>query len=225
MMHEQRSRMIDSPWILAHLPVGVWVGNVPDGSVAYANQAFEEILGRKAVPGIPIGDAPTAYALLDRQGRPYPVDQLPFGRVMATGRPTVVDDLVVRRGDRDVSIRAFGSPKFDATGRLTHVIVAFIDITREVAADAQRRTVESRLQFVCSHAPILPRKVVWVTRSNIRICRKAALPALPRAARSAADDREPSRNAAGRLRSWLGVVRKAPSGLVSPRARRRVVRD
>jgi len=176
MMHEQRTRMIDLAWILAHLPVGVWVGKVPDGSVAYANHAFEEIMGRKAVPGIPVGDAPIAYALLDRQGRPYPVDRLPFGRVLATSRPTVVEDLVVRRTDRDVSIRAFGSPMFDATGTLTHVIVAFIDITREVAADAERRMVESRLQFVCSHAPI----VIWLAdnQGTITLSEGAGLEAL-----------------------------------------------
>ena len=168
--------MIDLPSILAHLPVGVWVGNVPDGSVAYANNAFEEIMGRKAVPGVPIGDAPIAYTLLDRQGRPYPASQLAFARVAATGRPTVIDDLVVRRADRDVNIRAFGAPIFEPTGRLTHVIVAFIDITREVAAEAQRRTVESRLQFVCSHAPI----VIWLAdnQGNVTLSEGAGLEAL-----------------------------------------------
>ncbi len=168
--------MIDRPRILDDLPVGVWVGQAPEGSVAYANRAFEEILGRKAVPGIPIGEAPAAYALLDRAGRPYPADRLPFARVLASGKSTVVDDLVTRRPEGDVNIRAFGSPLFDRAGRLTHVIVVFIDITREVAADTERRMVEARLQFVCGHAPI----VVWLAdkQGNILLSEGAGLASL-----------------------------------------------
>ncbi len=168
--------MIDRPRILDDLPVGVWVGQAPGGAVAYANRAFEEILGRKAVPGIPIGDAPAAYALLDRSGRPYPADRLPFARVLASGKATVVDDLVTRRPEGDVNIRAFGSPIFDAAGRLTHVIVAFIDITREVAAETERRLVEARLQFVCGHAPI----VIWLAdkQGNILLSEGAGLASL-----------------------------------------------
>ena len=80
-------------------------------------------------------------------------------RVMTTRAPVVVDDLVIRRADSDVYIRAFGSPIFGADGALTHVIVAFLDISKEAEAEAERRLMEERLLFACNHAPI----AVWMT--------------------------------------------------------------
>ena len=65
----------------------------------------------------------------------------------------MVDDIVIRRGESDVYVRAFGAPVVDANGRLTHVIVAFSDITKEVAAQVERQRVEERLRFACDHAP------------------------------------------------------------------------
>ena len=157
-----QSAMIDRPWILDDLPVGVWVGSVPDGSAVYANKTFQRILGMESVPSSKIGDVPQTYGIIDRAGNPYPVDQLPFARVVATRAPTVVDDLVARRPNGDVNIRAFGSPIFDAAGTLTHVIVAFLDITKEVHADAERKLIEERLRFACNHAPI----AFWMSDAN-----------------------------------------------------------
>jgi len=83
-------------------------------------------------------------------------------RVVAARAPVVVDDIIARRPDGDVNIRAFGQPVFASDGTLTHVIVAFLDVTKEVQADAERRMVEARLQFVCANAPI----VIWLTDAN-----------------------------------------------------------
>jgi PAS domain S-box-containing protein len=151
--------MIDRPWILDDLPVGVWVGTVPDGRAVYANRTFERILGTKVVPDRRIEEAAPTYNLVDREGRRYPFEKLPFARVVASGSPVVVDDLVLRRHDGDVNVRAFGTPVRASDGALTHVIVAFIDITKEVAAEAERRMVEDRLRLVCGHAPI----IIWMT--------------------------------------------------------------
>ncbi len=165
--------MIDRPWILDQLPIGVWVASVPDGTVAYSNHMFEQILGKKAVADSNITDAPATYSILDRQGRPYPADRLPFSRVLATRAPAVVDDLVIGRPDGDVQVRAFATPMFDSSGALTHISVAFVDITREVQADVQRQMSEARLQFVCSHAPI----VIWLAdqQGNILMSEGAGL--------------------------------------------------
>jgi PAS domain S-box-containing protein len=157
--------MIDRPWILDDLPVGVWVGTVPDGRAAYTNRTFERILGMKAVPDRRIEEAAATYNIVDREGRPYPLEKLPFARVVASGSPTMVDDLVIRRPDGDVNVRAFGSPMRASDGALTHVIVAFIDITKEVQAEAERRMVEERLRFVCGHAPI----AIWMTDAKGKI--------------------------------------------------------
>ncbi|HEX7900997.1 MAG TPA: ATP-binding protein [Planctomycetota bacterium] len=151
---------VDLNWILESLPVGLWVARVPDGEVVYANPEFQRILGVGATPGVTIGDAPKAYGIFTRDGRPYPVERLPFSRVVATGRPVSVDDIVIHRPDgRKIDLRAFGYPAFDAQGVLAHVEVAFLDISAEVAAKVERQRMEARLALAVNNAPI----VIWAT--------------------------------------------------------------
>jgi PAS domain S-box-containing protein len=141
--------------ILDELPVGVWVGRVPDGASVYANRAFRDILGTDAVQESRIGDVPRTYRVFTRAGQPFPVEQLPFSRVVATGEAVVVDGMVIHRADGGrIDLRAFGQPVLDAAGTLTQVIVAFVDITREVQAEVQRQRTASHLQFALEHAPV-----------------------------------------------------------------------
>jgi signal transduction histidine kinase/CheY-like chemotaxis protein len=143
-------------WVLDNLPVGVWVGRALDGRVVYTNRAFGEILGMEAVAAVPIDDAPAVYGIFDRAGHPFPVDRLPFSQVLATGAPAVVDEIVIHRSDgRRVHVRAFGYPARDRDGQITHVVIAFIDITREVRAEAERATIETRLKFAVDNAPLV----------------------------------------------------------------------
>jgi len=149
---------MDLAAILEDLPVAVWVGNVPDGTTAYANRACA-LIGGPPRQDISIAEHPAVYGLVTRDGKPYPVDRLPFSRVVETGAPVVVDDVVIRRGENHVHVRAFGAPVFDADRRLTHVIVAFSDISKEIAAQLEHQRVEERLRFAYDHAPI----AVWTT--------------------------------------------------------------
>lgn len=150
--------MVDLRWILETLPIGIWVARVPTGEVTYSNSEFEKILGIGAVAESRIQDAPTTYGIFDREGRPYPVDRLPFSRVASAGRPVTVDDIVIHRPDgRKVDVRAYAYPAFDDEGTLSHVVVAFIDITAEVKAKAEGEKTQSHLAFAVDHAPI----VIW----------------------------------------------------------------
>jgi PAS domain S-box-containing protein len=155
--------MLDLGWILDRLPVGLWVAEAPSGRVTYANPEFRAILGMDAVPDSTIADASATYGIFDRMGSPYPVDKLPFSRVVSTAQPTMVDDIVIHRIDGPkVNVRAFAYPKFDNDGKLTHVIVAFVDITPEVKAEVEREQIEARLAIAVNHAPI----VIWATDAH-----------------------------------------------------------
>lgn len=150
--------MPDLRWILDKLPMGVWVARAPTGEVDYANDAFQEILGVRAVAGSPIVDAPAVYGIFDRAGKPFPVDKLPFSRALASREPVAVDDIVIHRPDgARVNVCAFGVPVFDAQREITHVIVAFYDVTKEKQVEAARDSMEARLALAVNHAPI----VVW----------------------------------------------------------------
>jgi PAS domain S-box-containing protein len=163
--------------IIRRLPLGVWVASVPAGTVLYTNDAFEVIMGRAAGQQSRIDDAPATYGILDRAGNLYPVEQLPFSRVVRTRAPVMVDDLVIARPDGTrIDVRSYAHPLFDDAGTLTHVSVAFIDITREVRAEAERDRSAERLTMAVEHSPIM----VWSLAADgtITLCVGAALEAL-----------------------------------------------
>jgi two-component system cell cycle sensor histidine kinase/response regulator CckA len=144
--------------LIGQLPIGVWVAEVPSGTAAYTNRAFEAILGVGATRSSQIEDAPTTYGIYDRSGKPYPVEELPFSRVVRTGQAVVVDDLVIHRRDGSrVNVRAFAHPILSAAGALTHVSIVFIDITREVYAELERDRAAARVSFIVEHSPV----AVW----------------------------------------------------------------
>ena len=128
------------------LPVGVWVARAPNGEFLYANSAFAEIMGMGARNDVSRGEYAGPYGICTRAGEPYPEDKMPFVRALHERRTVIVDDIVIHRHDGGkVSVRAQAKPVFDAAGEITHVVIAFIDITREAQAEAAR--VESELRL------------------------------------------------------------------------------
>jgi len=121
------------------LPVGVWVARAPGGEFVYANSTFTEIMGMTARDDVAVGEYATPYAIHDREGNLYPEERMPFVRALAERQTVMIDDLVIRRSDGDeVNVRAYARPIFDGD-EITHVVIAFFDITREVDAEARLR--------------------------------------------------------------------------------------
>ncbi|HEX3694073.1 MAG TPA: ATP-binding protein [Polyangia bacterium] len=142
--------------VLDEIPFGIWVAKAPTGEVLYANQSFQSIMGMAAVKGAGIAAAPAAYGIFDRQGNLYPVEKLPFSRALTSGAPVMVDDLVIHRGDgRRICVRAFANPIRDDQGAVSHVVIAFVDITAEVQVVSERAEIEKRLEVAIHHAPVL----------------------------------------------------------------------
>ena len=125
--------------------MALWVARVPNGELIYANRTFTEIMGQGALPDVQAGGYSEPYGILTRDGRPYPEDRLPFVRALQEKRVVVVDDISIRRPDRSlVHVRAFARPSALADGTITHVVIAFFDITREVEAELARLESEQR---------------------------------------------------------------------------------
>lgn len=141
---------------LDELPTGVWVARAPNGELTYANRLFAEILGTGARADVGVGEYVPAYGIHDRTGKPYAEDRLPFVRALRERRTVVVDDLVIVRPDGTKRyVRAFGKPLFDAAGEISNVMVAFSDISDQVAIEAERSAAWERLRIAVHHAPIL----------------------------------------------------------------------
>jgi two-component system cell cycle sensor histidine kinase/response regulator CckA len=138
------------------LPCGVWVAAAPDGRFVYSNRAFEEIMGMGPVTDVGVGEYAVPYGIYGRDGALYPEHRLPFVRALQARKTVVVDDLVIHRRDgRRVYVRAFGKPIFDEGDELTHVAIAFFDITAEAEAQEARARAEDRLRQVVVHAPVV----------------------------------------------------------------------
>jgi two-component system, cell cycle sensor histidine kinase and response regulator CckA len=142
--------------ILEGLPVGVWVARAPSGELVYANRVFAAIMGIAARQDVRAGEYTPAYSLQDHEGWPYPEERLPFVQALRRRETVVVDDIVIARGDGTrVFVRAFGKPLFDAAGAVEQVVVAFIDITAEVKAQAGTVVAQHKLKTAMQHAPII----------------------------------------------------------------------
>jgi signal transduction histidine kinase len=137
------------------LPVAIWLGRVPSGEVVYTNAAFREVLGIDPPSPTSRGGFVGAHGVHTLTGAPYPAEQMPFERVLATRTTVTVEDLVLHRRDgRRVNLRVFAKPIFDRDGNLTHVLEAFTDITREVEAERARIETERALARSLRHESI-----------------------------------------------------------------------
>jgi two-component system, cell cycle sensor histidine kinase and response regulator CckA len=132
--------------VVDFLPLGVWIARAPGGELVLANRVFREIMGLEARADVAVGEYSQPYGICTREGTPYPEDQMPFVRALQARTTVTVDDLVIHRPDGDrVAVRAFARPIFDGE-TITHVVIAFADITAERAAEAARRDSEERLR-------------------------------------------------------------------------------
>ncbi|MBL8909983.1 MAG: response regulator, partial [Archangium sp.] len=129
------------------LPVGIWVARAPGGEFVYANRMFATLMGTGGISEATVGGYSEPYGIFTRDGKPYPEDRLPFVRALAEKQVVVVDDLRIHRPDRTkIHVRAFARPVTDASGAITHVVIAFFDITREVELAEERERNHEREQ-------------------------------------------------------------------------------
>ncbi len=127
------------------LPIGIWVARAPNGEEVYANRTFATIMGTGVLQAS-VGNYTGPYGILTRDKKPYPEERLPFVRALMEKKVVVNDDITIRRPDGScIDVRAFGNPVMTPDGTVTHVIIAFFDVTREVAAERARAESEQRL--------------------------------------------------------------------------------
>jgi signal transduction histidine kinase/CheY-like chemotaxis protein len=134
--------------VVDHLPLGVWIARAPTGEFVFANRVFREIMGMEARPDVAAGGYAAPYGIFTRDGEPYPEARMPFVQALVARTTITVDDIAIHRTDgRKVMIHATARPVFDATGAtITHVVIAFEDVSARVAAVEARERSEERLR-------------------------------------------------------------------------------
>ena len=129
------------------LPVGIWVARAPGGEFIYANRMFATLMGTGGITEAAVGGYAAPYGIFTRTGEPYPEHRLPFVRALEEQRVVVADDLSIHRPDgTHIDVRAFARPIADEGGVVTHVVIAFFDISLEVALARQRAESQERAQ-------------------------------------------------------------------------------
>ncbi len=130
--------------VIDQLPLGIWVARAPGGELLFANRVFREIMGIDARDDVAVGAYSEPYGIMGLDGAPYPEARMPFVRALEARTSVTVDDIVIHRHDgRRVNIRATARPHFDGDV-ITHVVIAFADITAEFEARARQREAEER---------------------------------------------------------------------------------
>ena len=133
--------------LVDELPVGIWVARAPGGEFIYSNARFIELMGTAGITDAAVGSYAEPYGIFTRDGQPYPEQRMPFVRALQEREVVVVDDITIHRPDRSrIDVRAFARPVSDTAGVITHVVIAFFDITREVSLAREREEAMRRQQ-------------------------------------------------------------------------------
>ncbi len=131
--------------IVATVPNGITILDL-DGRVVFANKAAEQILRltRSAIDGRLYDDP--AWHITTPDGRPFPVDQLPFRRVLGTQKPVhgIEHAIEDANGARTIlSINA--APLREANGVMMGVVAVFSDITERKQSETEKDKLQTQL--------------------------------------------------------------------------------
>ncbi len=116
-------------------PVGITKVN-RGGEIVFANTHAERIFGLKMSETLGRTYNMRDWRITAIDGSPFPEEELPFRRVMATDRAVYDVQHAIVRGDGDRRILSInGAPLHDAQGQLVGVVFAILDITEHHTAD------------------------------------------------------------------------------------------
>ena len=122
-------------------PVGIVKVN-RDGEIVFANSHAKQVFGLQVSDIQGRGYNAPDWQITAVDGSPFPDDELPFRRVMATGRAVYDVQHTIIRGDGARSILSInGAPLHDAQRQIDGVVFAILDIT-------ERRQQEERIAIL-----------------------------------------------------------------------------
>ncbi len=129
--------------ITATSPTGIVVFDL-QGRIVFANDMVQEISGLTSGDLTQLDYNAPEWRLLGEDGSPLPDDDLPFARVLRTGKPIRDVRMVCELGygvtpSRRVAISANAAPLLDGSGDMEGVVGTVEDITARVAAEERLR--------------------------------------------------------------------------------------
>ncbi len=134
--------------IMTASPIAIAVVN-REGQITFANPRAEKLLGLSRDEITRQTYNAPVWQITDYDGKPFPDEQLPFARVMATGQPVFdVRHAITWPDGRRVYLSINGMPLFDSEGRVSGMVAAFEDVSTRVQMERSVRRYTDRLRVL-----------------------------------------------------------------------------
>ena len=134
-------------------PAGITVLD-RDGHITFANARAEHVLGLAREDMTQRTYNAAQWHITDYDGEPFPDDELPFHRVMTTGKAVYGVRFAAQRPDgHRVLLSVNGAPLFDESGDVVGVVATVEDVTLRVKAEQELRESQRALSTLVSNLP------------------------------------------------------------------------
>jgi|GEM_PF-3442914 len=144
MLDRQNSELIA---LLQNLPIGVFMFEAPSGKLLVANEAAQQILGRKPLSDITADQLIKIYKACKMPERiPYPPEARPILLAMQGEQAHIDDMLVVRPDHTECHLEIFGAPVFNEQGEQWASLVSFLDITNRKLTEAEHKDLKEQFR-------------------------------------------------------------------------------
>jgi len=128
-------------------PAGIAIADAPTGKLRYVNDAGLFIRGgdrKTVVEGVGIDRYVASWQMLNLDGTPLEVDEVPLARAILYGEKNSREFLIRRSEGDDRVVLANAAPILDAQGQISAAVVVFLDITDRVQAEDALKHSEAR---------------------------------------------------------------------------------
>ena len=125
-----------------------------DGQIVAANRRAELVLGLSLSDIVQRTYNAPAWRITRWDGGPFPDEELPFQRVMATGQPVHgVQHAIEWPDGRRVLLLINAAPLTDKTGQITHVVATVEDVSEHVETIEALRRSEEQFRTMVQQVP------------------------------------------------------------------------
>jgi two-component system, chemotaxis family, CheB/CheR fusion protein len=105
------------------------------GRITFANTAAEQIFGLLRSSITTLAHDASAWKITTAEGKSFPADELPFKRVMSTGKSVYNVEYAIDHPDgKRITLSINAAPLRDAGGAITGVVSSIVDITGRVVS-------------------------------------------------------------------------------------------
>jgi PAS domain S-box-containing protein len=131
--------------IMETSPIGI-VALDRQGEITFANAEAEHVLGLTRNGAAGHRYEPPGWPNTDYEGRPFPDEELPFRRVMATGQPLYdIRHTIENASGERIYLSINAAPVLGENGKPDGVIESFEDVSERRRAEEERRLLEAEL--------------------------------------------------------------------------------